>query len=84
MSLPEDKHGLVDAFELRLNTGFYIASMQAYEEALQQQNNVEEPIITAPEPQYEDYIVPAFHSEYGYGRIFNNPPLPIADEPATI
>lgn len=81
LSLPEDKYGLVDAFELRLKAGFYRAAMRAYEEALQQQKEMEEPTADALKPQAEDYIIDAFHPEYGYGRVFS-PPMPsVAGEP---
>lgn len=84
MSLPEDKHGLVEAFELRLNVGFYSAAMRAYEEALQQQKEMEEPTAAASAPQVEDNIVPAFHPTYGYGRVFVPPPAPpSASDPTT-
>lgn len=83
MSLPEDKHGLVEAFELRLNVGFYSAAMRAYEEALQQQKELEEPTAGALAPQAEDNIVPAFHPTYGYGRVFMPPSAPpSASDPA--
>jgi hypothetical protein len=75
LSLPEDKHGLVDAFELRLKAGFYRAAMQAYEVALLQQKEMEEPTAEAAAPQAEDNIFPAFHPEYGHGRVFVPPPL---------
>ena len=39
LSLTEDKHGLVDAFEARLFAGFYSAEVEAYEQALEAQNN---------------------------------------------
>ena len=54
MSLPEDKHGLVDAFEARLIRGFYVPEMQAYEEALESQKEMEEPTTAALLPQAED------------------------------
>lgn len=81
MSLPEDKHGLVEMFELRLKAGFYRAAMQAYEEALQQQKDMQPPTAGPVAPEAEDYIIDAFHPEYGYGRVFS-PPMPsVAGEP---
>ena len=81
MSLPEDKYGLVDAFELRLKAGFYRAAMLAYDEALQQQKEMEEPSVGALEPLAEDRIVPMFHPEYGVGRVFIPP---VADKPLAL
>jgi hypothetical protein len=83
MSLPEDKHGLVDAFEARLIRGFYIPSMQAYEKALEAQKEMEEPNAAALLPRTEDYIVPALHRDYGVCRVFLPPsPTPSASDPA--
>ena len=84
LSLPEDKHGLVDAFELRLKAGFYRAAVRAYEEALQQQNEMEEPSANADAPQPEDNIARMFHPQYGYGRIFVPPVPPAASEPTPV
>lgn len=82
MSLTEDKHGLVDAFEARLIRGFYIPAMEAYEEALEAQKEMEEPTAAALVPQAEDYIVPALHSEYGICRVFVPPSVePSASDP---
>jgi hypothetical protein len=81
MSLPEDKHGLVDAFELRLKTGFYRAAMLAYDEALQQQKEMEGPTVSALAPRVEDRIVPMFHPEYGVGRVFIPP---VVDKPLAL
>jgi hypothetical protein len=76
MSLPEDKHGLVDAFEARLIAGIYSTAMRAYEEALLRQKEMEEPTAEAAAPRAEDNIVPAFHPTYGYGRVFIPPSAP--------
>ena len=84
LSLPEDKHGLVDAFELRLKAGFYRAAMQAYELALMQQKEMEEPTAEAAAPQAEDNIVPAFHPTYGHGRVFVSPLPPLTTDPMTV
>lgn len=82
LSLPEDKHGLVDAFELRLKRGFYRAAMRAYDEALEQQKEMNEPTAEAAAPRVEDSIVPAFHPTYGYGRVFVPPSAtPSASDP---
>ena len=82
MSLPEDKHGLVDAFEAKLVAGFYLPAMQAYEEALEAQKEMEEPNAAALLPQAEDYIVPALHRDYGVCRMFVPPsPAPSASDP---
>ena len=40
LSLPEEQHGLVDAFEARLVAGFYHAEIQAYEKALKAQEEM--------------------------------------------
>jgi hypothetical protein len=82
LSLPEDKHGLVDAFELRLKAGFYRAAMQAYDLALMQQKEMEEPTAEAAAPQAEDNIRTAFHPQYGHGRVFVPPPL--TTDPMTV
>lgn len=84
LSLPEDKHGLVDAFELRLKAGFYRAAMLAYEEALEAQKEMEEPTEEAAAPSVEDNIVSAFHPEHGYGRVFVPPERPTESEPTTV
>ena len=84
MSLPEDKHGLVDAFELRLKAGFYSEAMQAYELALQQQKEMEEPTAEAAAPQAEDNIRTTFHPEYGHGRVFVPPLPPLTTDPVTV
>lgn len=83
MSLPEDKHGLVDAFEAKLVAGFYLPAMRAYEEALEAQKEMEEPTAAALLPQAEDYIVPALQCDYGAGRVFLPPsPAASASDPA--
>jgi hypothetical protein len=84
LSLPEDKHGLVDAFELRLKAGFYRAAMRAYEEALQQQNEMEEPTAGAAAPRMEDNIVHRFHPQHGVYRMFVPPLPPTESEPTTV
>ena len=84
LSLPEDKHGLVDAFELRLKAGFYRAAMRAYEEALQQQNEMEEPTADAAAPRMEDNIVQRFHPQHGAYRVFMPPLPPTESEPTTV
>ena len=84
LSLPEDKHGLVDAFELRLKAGFYRAAMRGYEEALQQQNEMEEPTAGAASPRMEDNIVQRFHPEHGVYRMFVPPLSPTESEPTTV
>ena len=84
LSLPEDKHGLVDAFELRLKAGFYRAAMRAYEEALQQQNEMEEPTTAAAAPRVEDNIVHRFHPQHGVYRVFVPPVQPTESEPTTV
>lgn len=83
MSLTEDKHGLVDAFEAKLVAGFYLPAMRAYEAALEAQKEMEEPTTAALLPQAEDYIVPALHRDYGVCRMFVPPsPAPSASDPA--
>jgi hypothetical protein len=82
LSLPEDKHGLVDAFELRLKAGFYRAAMLGYEEALKQQNDMDEPSVGALAPRLEDRIVRMFHPEHGAYRVFMPPSeAPSASDP---
>jgi hypothetical protein len=76
MSLTEDKHGLVDAFEAKLVAGFYHASVQNYEEALKAQDEIEEPSAGSLVPQAEDYMVRAVHAEYGECRMFVPPSAP--------
>jgi hypothetical protein len=83
MSLTEDKHGLVDAFEARLIRGFYIPAMRAYEEALEAQKDMEEPSAGALVPQIEDYIVHAINRDHAICRVFLPPsPPPSASDPA--
>jgi hypothetical protein len=84
LSLPEDKHGLVDAFELRLKAGFYRAAVRAYEEALQQQNEMEEPTADADAAHVEDNIVRRFHPQHGVYRVFVPPVQPTESEPTTV
>ena len=87
LSLPEDKHGLVDAFELRLKAGFYRPAMLAYEEALKQQSEMEEPSVGALAPRVEDRIVPMFHPEYGVYRVFVPPTADknlVVQDPASV
>lgn len=81
LSLPEDKHGLVEMFELRLKAGFYSAAVRAYEEALQQQKEMEEPTAEAAVPRMEDNIFPAIHPTYGMCRVFIPP---VADKPLAL
>lgn len=76
MSLTEDKHPLVDAFEAKLETGFYKEEAEAYEEALQRQMEMDNPSAYALSPQPEDYIVNAVHPEYGNYRVFVAPSAP--------
>ena len=82
LSLPEDKHGLVDAFEMRLKAGFYREAMLAYEDALKQQNDMDEPSVGALAPRLEDRIVRMFHPEHGAYRVFMPPSeVPSASDP---
>jgi hypothetical protein len=75
MSLPEDKHPLVDMFEARLQVGFYIAEANAYDKVLLAERKNENPYVDA---QYqEDNIVTIFHPVYGVGRVFD--PQNVAD-----
>jgi hypothetical protein len=71
MSLTEEKHLLVDAFEARLKAGFYRTEAEAYEEALQRQMDMDDPSVGALAPQPEDYIV-----DYGNYRVFIPPSAP--------
>ena len=84
MSLPEDKHGLVDAFELRLNAGFYKDAMQAYEEALEAQKEMEDPNAGALVEKVEDYIIGVVHPTCGKGRVFMTPVMPTESEPTIV
>lgn len=70
LSLPEHDHHLVDAFEARLIAGFYTTEMQIYEMLEQDQASIENPTNTSLAPPIEENIVPSFHEEYGYGRVF--------------
>ena len=82
LSLPEDKHGLVDAFDSRLKAGFYRAAMRAYEEALLRQKEMEEPSVGALAPRAEDNIVTRFHPQHGAYRVFVPPSVePSASDP---
>ena len=83
LSLPEDKHGLVDAFDLRLKAGFYRDDINAYEAAIEKQKEMEEPTADAAAQRIEDNIVITFHPEYGYGRVFAPPLVPLTTDPAT-
>lgn len=82
MSLTEDKHPLVDAFEARLKAGFYRIEAEAYEEALQQQGEMDEPTVGALAPRVEDRIVRMFHPEHGAYRVLMPPSVePSASDP---
>ena len=74
LSLPQDKHALVDAFEAKLTEGFYLAESLAYDEA--KDNPAHPSTNTVP----EDNIQRFFHPVYGVGRIF----APSGQEPAEV
>jgi hypothetical protein len=71
MSLPEDKHYLVDSFHQKLELGFYSEESLRHNEARDAQKELEERqkeegvVLDNKDPVYE--IV--FHPEYGYGRV---------------
>ena len=74
LSLPQDKHALVDAFEAKLTEGFYLAESLAYDEA--KDNPAHPSTKTVP----EDNIQTFFHPVYGVGRVF----APSGQEPAEV
>jgi hypothetical protein len=74
LSLPQDKHALVDAFEAKLTEGFYLAESLAYDEA--KDNPAHPSTKTVP----EDNIHSFFHPVYGVGRVF----APSGQEPAEV
>lgn len=74
LSLPEDKHALVDAFEAKLVQGFYLAESIAYDEAKKLQEEQDNPTASSTKPIPEEFIQPLFHPVYGLGRQFV-PPL---------
>jgi hypothetical protein len=70
LSLPEDKHALVDAFEAKLTEGFYLAESLAYDEAKRLQEEQDNPAPSSTKTVPEDNIQPLFHPIYGIGRVF--------------
>ena len=77
MSLPEDKHGLVDAFEAKLIHGFYRAAMKAHEEALEAQKEMENPGSTGPRNELADCFEYRLHPVHGPMRVFSPPPVQV-------
>ena len=78
LSLPEDKHALVDAFEAKLVQGFYLAESLAYDEAKRLQDEQNNPAPSSTKGVFEDNIQSFFHPVYGIGRQF----VPPGQEPA--
>ena len=70
LSLPEDKHALVDAFEAKLVHGFYLAESLAYDEAKKLQEEQDNPVASSTKPLTQDNIQPCIHPVYGIGRVF--------------
>lgn len=72
MSLPEDKHILVDTFYQKVELGFYSEELLSHNEAREAQNKLDEVhkstgLPTIMQPVYEM----VFHPEYGYGRVLD-------------
>lgn len=69
LSLPEDKHILVDALIDRLTAGFYKSDADAYTRAMADSEIVENPtpVISSRNKPVIDNI---YHPNYGFGRIF--------------
>lgn len=63
LSLPEEKHALVDAFEAKLIQGFYLAESLAYDEAKRLQGEQDNSVV-------QGNIQPCIHPVYGVGRVF--------------
>jgi len=78
LSLPEDKHALVDAFEAKLVQGFYLAESLAYDEAKKLEEEQDNPVASSTKPMPEEVIQTIFHPIYGIGRKF----VPPGQEPA--
>jgi len=64
MSLPEDKHPLVDALDARLETGLYSAERLEYEKLYNASHEA---------PKEDPNIRVVVHKEYGVGRVFDPP-----------
>ena len=77
MSLPEDKHGLVDTFEAKLIHGFYRTAMEAHEEALQAQSEMENPGSTGPRNELADCFEYRLDPVHGPIRVFSPPPVQV-------
>ena len=73
LSLPEDKHALVDAFEAKLVQGVYLAESLAYDEAKRLQEEHDNPTASSSKPMLKDNIHTIFHPVYGLGRQFVPP-----------
>lgn len=73
MSLPEEKHGLVDAFEVKLIGGFYSAAMKAHQEALHAQEELENPGSTRPHNELAECFEYRLHPVHGLVRVFSPP-----------
>jgi hypothetical protein len=80
LSLPEDKHALVDAFETKLLQGFYLAESLAYDEAKKIQEEQDNPTSSSTKAVPEECIQSFFHPVYGIGRKF----VPPGQEPAEL
>lgn len=82
LSLPEDKHALVDAFEAKLVHGFYLAESLAYDEAKKLQEEQDNPVASSTKPLTQDNIQPCIHPVYGIGRVFVPEAGPAQGDPA--
>lgn len=73
MSISDEFHPLVDALMSKLEAGFYTAESEAYDHALKEQEDMENPLEIDAEEVLTDHTYLAFHPEYGYGRVFQEP-----------
>ena len=71
LSLPEEKHALVDELQSKLQMGFYSRESAAYDSALLEQESMENPIGVDTRDPPASCMELAFHPEHGYGLIFN-------------
>jgi hypothetical protein len=78
LSLPEEMHGLVDAFELRLINGFYTRQMEAHEEAVEAQKEMENPGYTWPRTEIADCFEYRLDPVHGPMRVFSPPLVQVA------
>jgi hypothetical protein len=80
LSIPEDKYSLVDALVNKLQEGgFYLQDANAYEDALAQEKELENPSISKNDPLIANFIDVVVHPVYGIGRVFNMNALPVPE-----